>query len=62
MDHEHDPSERDAADDLSEGARAALSEIEGLPLDERAPGYERLAARLRDELEQSDPSQQPRSS
>ncbi|MFB9644150.1 hypothetical protein [Agromyces lapidis] len=41
---------------LGEEARAALAEIDDLPLAERAPAYDALAARLRDELEQSDPS------
>lgn len=54
IDHEYDPGDPDG--DVSEGTRTALGEIEGLPLEERAPGYEGLAARLRDELEQSDPS------
>lgn len=41
---------------LGEEARAALSEIDDLPLAERAPAFDALAARLREELEQSDPS------
>ncbi|WP_022890047.1 hypothetical protein [Agromyces italicus] len=41
---------------LGDEARAALAEIDDLPLAERAPAYDALAARLRDELEQSDPS------
>ncbi|MDF0515591.1 hypothetical protein PX701_18345 [Agromyces sp. H3Y2-19a] len=60
IDHEHDPS--DSSDEVAEGTRAALADIEGLPIEERAPGYEALAARLREELEQSDPSGAPRSS
>lgn len=62
IEHEYHPSDHDDADELDEGTRATLSEIEGLPLDERAPGYEGLAARLREELEHSDPSRTPRSS
>lgn len=46
-------------DDLAEEARAALAELEGLPLAERAPAYDAFAARLRDELEQSDPARTP---
>lgn len=42
--------------DLADEARVALAEIDDLPLAERAPAYDALAARLRDELEQSDPS------
>ncbi|RXZ68612.1 hypothetical protein [Agromyces albus] len=40
----------------SDETTAALSDIEALPLAERAPGYQALADRLRIELEQSDPS------
>lgn len=41
---------------VSEATNAALDEIEEQPLDERAPGYQALADRLRVELEHSDPS------
>lgn len=34
---------------------AAIADIEARALDERAPGYQALAERLRVELEQSDP-------
>lgn len=61
IDHEYEPSDS-TDDEVAEGTRAALGDIEGLPLEERAPGYEALAARLREELEQSDPSAAPRSS
>jgi hypothetical protein len=43
-------------DTVSEATNAALREIEDQPLDERAPGYQALADRLRVELEHSDPS------
>ncbi|MFE6966001.1 hypothetical protein ACFVAJ_12855 [Agromyces sp. NPDC057679] len=46
----------DAGPDLGDEARIALAEIDDLPLAERAPAYDALAARLREELEQSDPS------
>jgi len=53
---EHDPGA--ASDDVaaaSEAAAHAILDIEQQPLDERAPGYQALADRLRVELEQSDP-------
>ena len=43
-------------DTVSEATNAALGEIEEQPLEERAPGYQALADRLRVELEHSDPS------
>ncbi|MFF2276003.1 hypothetical protein [Agromyces sp. NPDC058126] len=46
----------DAGPDLGDEARVALAEIDDLPLAERAPAYDALVARLREELEQSDPS------
>lgn len=45
---------------LGDEARAALADVEELPLAERAPAYDALAARLREELEQSDPARGPR--
>jgi hypothetical protein len=44
------------SDTVSEATNAALGEIEEQPLEERAPGYQALADRLRVELEHSDPS------
>ena len=41
--------------DASDAAAQAILDIEQQPLDERAPGYQALADRLRVELEQSDP-------
>ena len=47
----------DTTDDtVSEATNAALREIEEQPLEERAPGYQALADRLRVELVHSDPS------
>ena len=43
-------------DVVSEATNAAIREIEEQPLEERAPGYQALADRLRVELEHSDPS------
>ncbi|MFF2273954.1 hypothetical protein ACFVTX_16885 [Agromyces sp. NPDC058136] len=53
-----DPDE--SATTLGDEARAALADVEELPLAERAPAYDALAARLREELEQSDPARAPR--
>jgi len=47
--------EHDRAAGASDAAAQAILDIEGQPLDERAPGYQALAERLRVELEQSDP-------
>lgn len=47
---EHDDAA--APDEL----RAALDELESLPLAERAPGYLQLAEQLRAQLEESDPA------
>ena len=52
---EHDPGARDVAAAASDAAAQAILDIERQPLDERAPGYQALADRLRVELEQSDP-------
>ena len=53
---EHDPeAARDDVDGASDAAAQAILDIEQQPLDERAPGYQALADRLRVELEQSDP-------
>ena len=47
----------DTTDDtVSEATNSAIREIEEQPLEERAPGYQALADRLRVELEHSDPS------
>jgi hypothetical protein len=40
----------------SDDTLAALRDIESHPLPERAPGYQALADRLHEELEESDPS------
>lgn len=42
--------------DPAASAADALVDIEAAPLEERAPGYDRLADRLRAELERSDPA------
>lgn len=42
--------------DPAASAADALVDIEATPLEERAPGYDRLAERLRAELERSDPA------
>ena len=53
---EHHPEAgRDGAAGASDAAAQAILDIERQPLDERAPGYQALADRLRVELEQSDP-------
>jgi hypothetical protein len=49
----------DATFEASDEARAAIAEIEELPLAERAPAYLALADRLRAELEHSDPARLP---
>lgn len=54
-----EPTETTALSDsgaLGESTRAALDDIEGRPLEERAVGYRLLADGLRAELEQSDPT------
>lgn len=51
-----DASAPSGAGDLGEATRAALEDIEGRPLAERAAGYRSLADALRAELEQSDPT------
>ena len=52
----HDPeTARDDVAGASDAAAQAILDIEQQPLDERAPGYQALADRLRVELEQSDP-------
>jgi len=50
----HDPADAASADTLAE-----LRDIEAMPLVGRAPAYQRLADRLRAELEHSDPSRGP---
>ncbi|GAA1811303.1 hypothetical protein [Agromyces neolithicus] len=53
---ERDPGPApDEAGAASDAAAQAILDIEQQPLDERAPGYQALADRLRVELEQSDP-------
>jgi len=47
--------ESDGASEASGAAAQAILDLEQRPLDERAPGYQALADRLRVELEQSDP-------
>ena len=42
--------------DLAAAAADGLAAIEAAPLEERAPGYDRLAEQLRAELERSDPA------